>query len=338
MREKIKVLIRVVCFIILLVFMFSKVNQVLMRKSISGAWNMTIKTNGFYNEAEDRFDVMGFGSSHMYCTVNPLALWEAEGIPSYLLTSQQQPPCVTYYYIKEALKTQTPKVVLLETYMFTFPSGNYDEGVFHDAIDFLKPSKNRIDLIKELVPKEERKNYYFPFLKYHTRWEELTDKDFDNSYLEKKDWLKGYVFLKEGKPQSIDSTIAKSEIRNPIPEENLKYLNKIVQLSKEKNFKLVFISAPYSVTEEEQGVLNSIGDFAGENGIDFIDFNKLFDDIQLDDETDFFDGGHTNAYGADKVTKYLAKYLKDNYGLKSYFSDKNYLDFEENLEKYNSEM
>jgi len=309
-----------------------------MRKSVSGAWDMTTKTNGFYNETENRFHVMGFGSSHMYCTVNPVALWEKAGIPSYLLTSQQQPPCVTYYYIKEALKTQSPKVVLLETYMFTLPPpATYDEGVYHDATDFLKQSKNRRDLINELVPKEDRINFHLPFLKYHTRWEELGETDFDPTYLDKRDWLKGYIFLKDAQPISVDSSIANSEVRIPIPEENLEYLNKIVELSKEYNFKLLFIAAPYNVSKEEHGVFNSISDFSAQNGIDFIDFNKLFNELHFDTQTDFYDNGHTNAYGSEKATNYLAEYLKNNYNLKNHSSDEIYSDFNDSVEKYNTE-
>lgn len=337
MRDKIKVLIRVICFMILLIFLFTKVNSVLMRKSISGAWDMTIKTNGFYNEKEDSIEVMGFGSSHMYCTVNPLVMWDEIGVPSYLLTSQQQPPCVTYYYIKEALKTQSPKVVILETYMFTLEPSQYNEGVYHDAIDFLKPSKNRRELISELVPEGERKNYYIPFLKYHTRWEELTKSDFDNSYLEKKDWLKGHVFLKDSQEIFIDEKVVNSNVRLPIPEENLMYLNKIVELSKEEGFELVFIASPYAVNEAEQGVFNSIGDYAAENGIDFLDFNRLSGEVGLNIEEDFYDIGHTNVKGSEKVTRYIGKYLRDKFSLEDSRANDNYEDYNEALERFNTE-
>ncbi|WP_404987702.1 hypothetical protein [Clostridium culturomicium] len=337
MKNKIKVFIRVICFIILLSFMLFKVNEVLMRKSITGEWNMTIKTNGFYNEAENRFDVMGFGSSHMYCTVNPLTIWENTGIPSYLLTSQQQPPCTTYYYIKEALKTQAPKVVLVEAYMFTLQPASYDEGVFHDAVDFLRPSKNKRDLINEMIPENERINYHIPLLKYHTRWEELEEQDFDNSYRKMKDWLKGYVFLKDSKEISVDEEVFNEDIRLPIPEENLKYLDKIIELSEEENFKLVLIASPYNVSAKEHGVFNSISDYAEEKGIDFINFNSLFNELNLNTNTDFYDSGHTNVYGAEKVSNYLGEYLQKKYELENYSEDENYTDFNEGLEKFNKE-
>lgn len=337
MKDKIKIFIRAICFILLLSFILFNVNQVLKRKSISGAWNMTIKTNGFYNEEVNKFDVIGFGSSHMYCTVNPLTIWKNTGIPTYLLTSQQQPTSATYYYIKEALKTQSPKVVLVETYMFTLPPIKNDEGVFHDAVDFLKPSKNKIDLINAMVPKSERISYYIPFLKYHTRWEELQEQDFNNNYLEKKDWLKGYVFLKNAEVINIDSSVNNYNKRLPIPEENLKYLNKIVELSKEENFKLVLIASPYGVSLEQQGVLNSIQDFSEENGIDFINFNNLFDELNLDSKTDFYDLGHTNVYGAEKVSKYLSEYLQNKYALKDWSNNEIYIDFEDSIEMFQSE-
>lgn len=334
MKQSLKIFLRCIAFLLITIIIFAGVNQALNRKAISGAWNMTIKTNGFYNEPKNHFEVMGFGSSHMYCTFNPISLWEKSGIPSYILTSQQQPPCTTYYYIKEALKTQTPKVVVVETYMFTLPPMEYNEGVYHDAIDYLKFSKNKIDFINEMVPKTERKNYLIPFLKYHSRWENLTAQDFNLDYLSQTDQYKGYVYLTKSTPQKFDLSVRNIQTKSPIHEQNLYYLNKIVELSKQYHFKLLFIASPYNVTKEEQKVFNSIKEFAKANHIDYIDFNLLLEQINLNMETDFYDSGHTNILGSNKVMNYLASYLQSNYNLQDFSSSAEYHSFNECLQLF----
>lgn len=303
MRQKLYRCMKLISFILLFIVLFVQVNQVLKRKALNGAWNMTIKTNGFYNEVENSIEVMGFGSSHMYCTVNPLILWQKANIPSYILTSQQQPACATYYYLKEALQTQKPSIVIIELYMFSMDPPPYEEGIYHDAIDYLKFSRNKINFIKEFVPNSDQKNYFFPFLKYHSRWENLEQSDFDRTYLLQTDWLKGYVLLEDSQPQSFDHDISMIDRRLPIPEENLYYLEKITELSREYGFDLVYMVSPYGVTAEQQAVYNSIMDYANLNNIYFLDYNKLFNTIGLNSSTDFYDGGHTNILGSEKINE-----------------------------------
>ena len=51
---------------------------------------------------------------------------------------------------------------------------------------------------------------------------------------------------------------------------------------------------------------------AFENNLTFIDLNKI--DIGIDWSKDTSDGGdHLNIYGAEKVSSYLASYLKDHF-------------------------
>ena len=44
----------------------------------------------------------------------------------------------------------------------------------------------------------------------------------------------------------------------------------------------------------------------------FINYNFLYDEVDLDFKNDFFDKGHLNEYGARKVSKHFSKYLIEN--------------------------
>jgi|GEM_PF-1647455 len=65
-------------------------------------------------EPEDSIDVLFFGSSYAYCDWNPGAMYAGSGLTGYVLGGSEQTPAITYWYLKEALKTQSPSVVVME--------------------------------------------------------------------------------------------------------------------------------------------------------------------------------------------------------------------------------
>ena len=54
---------------------------------------------------------------------------------------------VTYYLLKEALKTQSPKIVVLDLYYFGLADKYGDEGYIRYVLDNLKFSKNKLEAI-----------------------------------------------------------------------------------------------------------------------------------------------------------------------------------------------
>jgi hypothetical protein len=55
--------------------------------------------------------------------------------------------------------------------------------------------------------------------------------------------------------------------------------------------------------------------FADECGVNFIDYNLMYEEIGFDWTTDFLDTVHLNGKGRSKVSAHLGQYLVDNYGL-----------------------
>lgn len=60
------------------------------------------------------------GSSHSFVNFNNGTLYEEYGIASYDLGGSLQPMWNSYYDLKEALKTQTPELIVLEGYGTTY--------------------------------------------------------------------------------------------------------------------------------------------------------------------------------------------------------------------------
>lgn len=310
MKIKLKKFFKGVCFFLLLSIIFIRASEILERKAINGPWNSTIKIGGFQNEPKNSLDVIAVGSSHMYCTLVPNYLYENYGIKSYVLSSQQQPIGASYHFILEALRTQKPKTVIVETLMVNNDNNYTTASIAHDAIDYLPLSLNKIRLINDIVPKENRPEYYFNIIKYHTRWSELTASDFSTKYRNQTDELKGYVKLEESIPITLKEFSYVNE--KNISAENIEYLNKIVELSKEHNFKLIFLASPFQLTEENSQLNAAIASYANEKNVTFIDMNKKYDELDLNAKIDFYDTGHLNYSGAQKATKYIGDFLKDN--------------------------
>ena len=275
----------------------------------------TEKVRGFYQESEQSMDVIGFGSSRMYCTLDPLVLHHETGLRAYVLATQQQPLKATWYYMREALERQSPRLLILEATMAFRPDSETTDAEIRDSLDPLPWSKNKLALIRELVPAGQRAAYYFNFLKYHQRWKELSAKDFDFSYLGKRDVFRGYMYLTPERGADCERQSYDSAEALPIPEENLTLLREMARLAKEHGASLLLLAAPYETVTDDLGYLKSLHAFCEAEGIDFLDLNPVYDELGIDEAKDFFDIGHFNVNGSTKATRYISEYITARYSL-----------------------
>lgn len=310
--------IRGTVFILIAALLFSYTSMVLERKTVSGSWNYMGKLNEFYEMPENSIDVIAVGSSHMYCTMNPLEIWNSNGFSSFVLATQQQPLNASYYYIKEAFKYQSPKIVIVEGFMGYVADEYPGDGVAYDAIDPLRPSLNKLSLIREIVPSDQRENYYFNILKYHSRWREISADDYNPSHRLAADSYKGFVLLTNAKPfEKSEIDYDKVEAKD-IPAVPLEALNSIKELITENGAEMLLLIAPFEHTSEEiAGVMKAERQWAQENGVDLIDLNVLYDDLSINGKTNFYDSGHFNAYGAEKASRYIGDYIEKNYSIET---------------------
>ena len=66
-------------------------------------------------EKEHTIDLLVAGDSESYTSVSPMDLWDKTGIAAYDCGQPGQRIQETYYVLKTAFRTQSPKMVLLET-------------------------------------------------------------------------------------------------------------------------------------------------------------------------------------------------------------------------------
>lgn len=309
--QSIKRIAGTIGFVLIFLLILSEVSDLVMHKQIEGRWNMTAKVVGFYNEEPDSFDVLFFGSSHMYCSVDPAVFYEETGLNSYVFATQQQPLWITYHYMIEALKTQRPELLVVETHMAVQEEDYMDEATNHTAIDPIPMSKNKLDMIFASVPKGERRFYIFNIMKYHGRWEYLEKEDFVRAYEKTTDPDKGYVRLSEVSDDVVwedVSSVTESRVGTP---KNIEYLHKIMDLAEKENIRLVLFKSPSNATVEEKMFCNGVAEAAAQRGVEFIDFNtrEHYEAMGLDIQEDFYDQRHLNETGMKKYVPYFSKFL-----------------------------
>lgn len=304
-----KIIIKSTAFLACFCLLFSGAQNLLCRKETEGTWNSTSKIAGFYNAPENEFDVIFFGSSNTYCSFNPLVLWEEKRVKSYVFATQNQPLWATYYYMKDAFKRQKPKIAVLDALMLTKHREYYDDGVNYSFADDMPFSVNKLRLVNAAVPIEDRFDLLFNFTKYHSRWNELTEKDYTFQRGDEQDDLRGYVFLEETFPGAVQHDVSGVITTADLYEKNVEYFEKIVALCREEGVPLMLVKTPNNKTTAQEAHYRVIRELAVQSGLQFIDYNEFYSEIGLDLSTDFYDKSHLNYKGAEKFTRYFARSL-----------------------------
>ncbi|MGL6199097.1 MAG: SGNH/GDSL hydrolase family protein [Lachnospiraceae bacterium] len=257
---------------------------------------------------KNTIDVLVLGDSESYTSISPLEMWGSHGFTSYVCGQSGQKIQETYYTLKTALQSQSPKLVVLET-------------------NVLFRSQTGISGIRESVVQTGK--YYFPLFQFHDVWKPLL--------LGKRYAVEDYAgFIIRDTVASYDNgeymkeTNGK-EVISDIVNDNMK---EIIELCNEKGAKLLLLSAP-SPLNYNYRKHNAIKEYAKENSLEYQDLNLKTKELDINWETDSMDmGDHLNLFGAYKVTKYLGNYFKVNYDLPDHRGDATYQEWEDSAKNY----
>ena len=325
----------IITFWLILLLVLGRVYDVLSWKDGSGDYYTSVET--FYGLDEDVVDVLFLGSSHCYCSIISSRLWDDYGIAGYSLSISGQDFVSSYYWLKDALKTQKPKVVFLEMYYAGF-NGNAAEGNLYRNVLPYHISPNYVQMVRDIiddksgsiqiesgmVEEEDRSSFLAKWPIIHTRYREIQYQDFmgpDILYMGFSALIDGMrhspiTWTTDGnEPYEGDETLE-------IEEE--KWLRKIIELTKANEIDLCLFLAPMTVSREDQMRMNYVGELAEEEGIPFLNFVDLRDELKIDPEQDFLDGGHVNYKGGSKVTDAIGRFLVQNFNMEDHRGDKKY--------------
>ena len=317
--------IRIISILIIFILIFIFLNILLKPK-----YAETLVEGGmireYYKEPKDH-EVIFIGDCEVYANFSPMVMYEQEGIKAYIRGSSQQMIWQSYYILKETLKYETPKVVVLNVNSMRYgkESKEVSEAYNRLTIENMKWSKEKVEIIKASMTEEETfLSYVFPILRYHSRYDKLTSEDLEYLFKTKKITHNGFLINKNIKP--AENLPTKRKLASyQFNDECYEYLDKITMLCKQNNIQLVLIKAPslYPYWYEEYD--EQIKQYAEKNNIDYYNLLEKAEEIGIDYKTDTYDAGlHLNLTGATKLSKYFAKILAEQYNLTDYTGDKTY--------------
>ena len=186
----------------------------------------------------------------------------------------------------------------------------------------------KVKMVQDLLEPGKRMEYLFNLSLYHSRWEELGRED-----LKPGTGLEKGAELREEVTVNVPPTLIPKEEYDPTDRLNKQYLQKIIDLCKEKKIEVVLMYIPYTMPEGDQQVANWGYAAAEKNGIPYLNF--VYEDLVINYATDCADEAHhLNASGAKKVTAYLGDYITAHYEVEDHRAQSAYAFWHEDYEEY----
>ena len=305
-KKEFKDTLKIISFVLVFLILLESISLLAFsNKSVTGFKNKLQDAYSFVNEPDYSIQIVGIGNSDLYSGFSPYDLWINNGYTSTICASARQDIQQSTYLLKKVLKNQKPKLVIIETDMLynTNPKkSNRSEssGNLSDFINGLNPDYFDSDV----------KNI-FSIFQFHNKWKSSSkETQTDSKYS-----THGYRFCsKIHKLKNIDYMI-KSKDTERISIKNKAKMDKLINICKENNTKILFVEMP-SVTSWNYARHNAVNEYAKGKGIDFLDFNLLYNDAGISVTNCFRDkGNHLNYQATQKVTGYIGNYIIKNYNI-----------------------
>ena len=345
--------IKAFIFITILIIIICLLNRVFSPVGSSeGGWYVAGAMRDMYKQDKNTIDVLYVGDSNVYTGVSPLEIYNNIGVTGFSASTPQQDMIGSYYVIKEFFKKQKPKVVMLETGEFFTLREHFTELGMRSEIDYMNSGIDKLGILNDKCLNlnfTEKLNYLFPIIRFHDRYQRLTEFDIRKLVLKSEISYKGYLYdIKTEKYKSklknnyqeykkYEEEHKKSKIENSdlkIPDYVNEKIDLLTKFCKDNNSELILLTMP--VTDDRAIEKHEvIQKYAEEKGIKYVDFN-LESENPINWETDTQDKGyHLNIKGAEKVGNYISKYLSENFEFENKKDKPEYKKWNEVLQAYN---
>ena len=295
-------------------------------------WNQQ-RVSDFYKLEENSLDILFIGSSHSYCTFAPALIDKALGTESFQLGMPLQYPDSTWFTLKEALKTQSPSVVVMEVYWAVMDK-DFDIKQADTLFEaYLDDEEFKNAYIDEIFPWNEKIKYLFPIIRYQQDFLTYQNKRLTDNVeaqlgvtqnkekqtgVERYDY-RGFMYCDYNIPQS---KFGEGNQFNNFDGKNwsfskvqLNYLEKIIDVCDKNNICLIFATSPVAPVSMEKmrnygAVHGAVSNFAQKNKIPYLDFNTENQAKNLFENKNFRDDAHLNYSGAEIACAYFADWVK----------------------------
>ncbi len=286
-------------------------------------WNKQ-RFDDFYATKKNSLDLVFIGSSHSYCTFDPELFDSALGINSFQMGMPLQLPDGSYYTLQEILESQAPRAVVMELY-FGVLDKPFDLKQAEALFLVMKNERLKAEYMRNVFGLGEKIKYYLKPIRYQQDFLSYKNKEL-LSFLDEKFGLKakkieqtgeeyyktkGFIYCdynippeKIGVANQFNGYDGKNWSFN---DKQKQYVEKIIDLCKQKDITLLFTTAPLANTSLERitnysAIYNSIKTFADKHGVLYFDFNT---EAEIFKDADFRDDAHLNYTGAQKAARFF---------------------------------
>lgn len=307
-----------ILFTVILVVLFFKVQDLFQVKWV---WTMertetsptTSTWTEFHSLEDNSIDVLFLGTSHVYHAVDPMYIYEKSGITTYALCGPAARIDMSYLILKDALKTQSPKVVFFDMSAVHW-TGPPDEALTHKVLDQLEWSDDKIEYAyNNDVEGLDPMSALFPLFRYHTRWNQLGQEDFQFMTGTQEDtYVRGHYITYQTQKAVIKYDLMDMDFM--LTDLYLNYLDRIITLCRDNDIDLILYKAP--TPGWRKSLSQGCAAYAEEEGLPFYDMNQYLNQIGINVETDFKDKtDHLNQVGAEKFCDAIIEMMKENWDL-----------------------
>ena len=316
-----------VLFLSLLTFVFCKVTYL-----YRGGKKEQIQLKGIETE---NCDMVYVGGSAAMLYWQPLKAWNDHGFTSYCYTTNSIAAENVLPYIKEVLRSQDPELLLIDARPFQYWTDELITVAIRHGTDAMSMwSPNRYEIIANTfryrnIPEDADKlSYIFDIIQYHSVDELLSiqtgwEYAFEDVHCPYGGWRW------EDKYIPLQHESSDTDKRHPMAESSEILLRETLEYCSKLDQKVLLVVCPYNESADHRSVYNTIGDIAAEYGIDFLNTNTLYDEMDIDFQNDFYDNNHVNVFGSEKYTQFLQEYLLEHYDLPDHRGDSEYASWDE---------
>lgn len=370
MSDKLKKLLRAICFLLVFSMVFLKVQAVFIPNRDWPSDDKRTKKNfhGLFNEQSNTIDLFLLGASHMYEGVSAPEIYRQTGIHPYIIGTPGQRVPSALEILKAVMAHQSPKVVAIDVgAMFLGEESNRNKSRWQENLDALPISKVADRVRLGMKAAELNGDSYFedeyiersllPLLHYHTNFI-LDEEEYYDLHLEQVFYRKGYEAKSEVDPVSDDFLEAAESLRDMSRAEepyagylaeqtqcfelNAAYIREMASYCRERGAELLLMKVPVCTSTKYSGHWSKerhelVQGLADELGIRFLDLN--YEDVGIDWSRDSKDGGcHMNLSGTTKVSTFISDWIMAHYAFDPVRSEKVKHDWDYQLALYDWEM
>jgi len=299
----------------------------------------------FFAMPPNSIDMLFIGSSHAYCTFDPEIVDNSLGTTSFNLGSPLQHPDTSYHLLKKALETQNPKTVVFEIY-WDMLDDEFELKQADSVLSAIHDNKFKREFIRDVFPLNEKIKYYFKPIRYQqdvfAYWDEnLTDsvekklyhKELANtndkpntdseqtttqgvSYHKGRGFIYSDIIIPEVEFNETNQFVGFDGAKWEFDKKQKEYVKKIVELCRENDIEIVFVTAPIANISMEHiknyhALHEKIASFAEEMDVPYIDYNIVNMEENLLTNENFRDDAHLNYSGVQIIMKHFVKWIKE---------------------------